>query len=628
MFTDMIGYTALGQENESLSLALVNEQRRLIRPILKKHSGREVKTIGDAFFVEFPSALDAVRCAYDIQREIRQFNISQLEGQRLHLRIGVHLGDVLGSKGDVSGDAVNIASRIQPLAEDGGVCLTRQVYDQVQNKFELPLNSLGMKTLKNVGVPQEIFKMTLPWIDQGDMKEKFDTRRIAVLPFANMSPDPNDEFFADGLTEEMITELSRVPSLRVIGRTSAMVYKNANKSLQQIGRELRVGSLLEGSIRKAGNKLRITAQLIDAGTEEHLWADKFDKEMGDIFTIQSDIAANVARALQLRLIQPSGPRSEQGENLQAYTLYLKGRFLWNQRSEHSIREALKLFETVVKAYPDYARAYSGIADCYTTLLNRAETPWSEIGPRARAASEKAIELDGSLPEAYASLGVELSNEMDWEGAERELKRAIELNPGYAPAHLWYSFLLRGLGRFSEGHAEVLKAEEADPLSPIILVQAGYTSWLKGHEEEAMEKWNRGLEVAPAFAELHLVKGSYYTWKKMRTEAMAELEQIKSLPEKEIATRAAFGFAWWGEPAEGEVLRKKFLDEPKKSGTDLNRIAWLSAALGDVDKFYEYAIRCIDHRTFYPENLRENHFLEKMRKDPRYAEFMKKWKVPA
>src|SRR5438876_7211030 len=194
MFTDMVGYTALGQKNESLSLALVDEQRKLIRPILNKHDGREVKTMGDSFLVEFSSALNAVRCAYDIQRAAREFNISLPVERRVHLRVGVHLGDVLNSQGDISGDAVNVASRIEPLADDGGVCLTRQVYDHVQNKFELPMASLGTKPLKNVSTPVEVYKIVMPWSEpKASPVPLLDTKRVAVLPFANMSPDPNDE---------------------------------------------------------------------------------------------------------------------------------------------------------------------------------------------------------------------------------------------------------------------------------------------------------------------------------------------------------------------------------------------------------------------------------------------------
>jgi adenylate cyclase len=220
MFTDMVGYTALSQRNESLSLSIVEEQRDLVRPILSRHNGREVKTMGDAFLVEFSSALAAVRCAYDIQRATRDRNIALPEESRILLRIGIHLGDVVESQGDISGDAVNLASRIESLAEPGGVCLTRQVYDQVVNKVELPLSSVGMKALKNVDAPVEVFRMTMPWETKASSGEERERRRIAVLPLANLSPDRADEYLADGMTEELIMSLSGVRELTVVARTS------------------------------------------------------------------------------------------------------------------------------------------------------------------------------------------------------------------------------------------------------------------------------------------------------------------------------------------------------------------------------------------------------------------------
>jgi adenylate cyclase len=302
MFTDMVGYTVLGQRNESLSLALVEEQRNLVRPILSQRGGREVKTMGDAFLVEFSNTLDAVRCAYDIQRAAREFNISRPPERTVHLRIGIHLGDVVESQGDILGDAVNVASRIESLAGDGGVRLTRQVYDQVQNKFELPLKSLGVTSLKNLNVPLEVFKMTMPWEEGGLSSTQVDRKRIAVLPLANISPDPTDAYFADGMTEELISTMSRISGLKVIARTSVAGYKGSPKKISEIGKELEVGTVLEGSVRKVGDRLRISVQLIDSQTSEHLWAENYDRQLKDVFAIQSDISKTVAEALTVQLL--------------------------------------------------------------------------------------------------------------------------------------------------------------------------------------------------------------------------------------------------------------------------------------------------------------------------------------
>jgi adenylate cyclase len=268
MFTDMVEYTALAQSNEEQSLRVLERHNELVRPFFLKRRGREVKTIGDSFLVEFESALDAASCAIEIQEFLHDYNLSSTEEWKIKLRIGIHLGDVIHKGADVLGDAVNIASRIRPLADAEGICLTRQVHDLVQNKIRVPMQSLGIVPLKNVAQSIEVFKVVTPWDkDIPTQKEPGKVTRIAVLPFTNMSPNPSDEYFADGLTEELIDRLSQVKGLEVIARTSVMTYKNKDKKISEIGKELRVGSIIEGSVRKAGNKIRATVNLIDSTSE-------------------------------------------------------------------------------------------------------------------------------------------------------------------------------------------------------------------------------------------------------------------------------------------------------------------------------------------------------------------------
>src|SRR5271157_1635300 len=330
MFTDVVGYTALTQENESTTIGLLDDHRGLIRPIFASHGGREVKTIGDAFLVEFSSALDATLCAVAVQSAMNDRRLAR--GERLAVRIGIHVGDVIERENDVLGDAVNIASRIEPLAEPGGVCISGDVYAQVRNKLPYAMNQVAAPDLKNVTVPVDVYRIVMPWM-RDDSKEvvELDRTRIAVLPFASMSPDPNDEYFADGLTEELIGKVSQVGGLEVIARTSVMNYKKKEKSVSQIGKELSVGTVMEGSVRKAGNRIRVAAQLINANTEGHLWSSTYDRDLEDIFAIQSDIANQIAEALKVKLAPGQGPAGKHPENIEAYTLYLKGRSLWNKR---------------------------------------------------------------------------------------------------------------------------------------------------------------------------------------------------------------------------------------------------------------------------------------------------------
>jgi len=490
MFTDMVGYTALGQTNESLSLALVDEQRKLIRSILNRHNGREVKTIGDALLVEFSSALDAVRCSYDIQRKTREFNISAPAEHTLHLRIGVHLGDVVESHGDISGDAVNVASRIEQLAEDGGVCLTRQVYDHVQNKIELPLTSLGPKSLKNVSSAIEVYKMVMPWDESGVLSStEHSAMRIAILPFANISPDVADEYFADGMTDELIAVLSKIAGLRVVARTSAMRYKGEKATANRIGQELKVGSLVEGSVRKSKNRVRITVQLVDTKSEEDLWTETYDRDLQDIFSVQSDIAQQVAKALQLRLgvRESSAIRQHQTQNPEAYSLYLKGRNRWNSRSENEINRATKYFEEAIGRDPQYALAYAGLADCYSILGYYGFRRAAVVYPRAKELAEKALLLDETVAEPHASLGQALMQYyFDWKRSGSELDRALELNPSYATAHFWRATHYMELGQIDNSLTQVRKAVELDPLSMIILTDAARDLYLARRYDESID----------------------------------------------------------------------------------------------------------------------------------------------
>src|SRR2546428_5489127 len=275
MFTDMVDYTTMSEKNEALALTLLEDHRQLLRPVFVKHGGREVKTVGDGFLVEFSSALEAVRCALEIQQQMYKRNQSVPSERKILLRVAVHLGDVEHRNGDVYGDAVNIASRIQSLADPGGICITQQVFDHVRNSEEFRTVALGRNQLKNVQIPTEVYRVLPP--TEGTRLTKSDAlehRRVAALPLAILSSDQQDEYFADGLTEEIINTLSSIPGLNVIARTSVMKYKQVNKSVGEIGRELKVGSILEGSVRKAGSRLRITIQLIDVGSEAPIWAQQ------------------------------------------------------------------------------------------------------------------------------------------------------------------------------------------------------------------------------------------------------------------------------------------------------------------------------------------------------------------
>jgi adenylate cyclase len=634
MFTDMVGYTALGQQNESLSLTVLEEQRRVIRRVISEHNGREVKTMGDAFLVELPSALDAIRCAYDSQRAVREFNISAPEEKRIHLRVGLHVGDIIESQGDISGDAVNVASRIEPLAEDGGVCLTRQVYDQVHGKFELPLTSLGPKTLKNVGVPVEVFRMEMPWEKKElphESKEN-DMRRIAVLPFANMSPDPNDEYFADGMTEELITSLSGVSELVVIARTSIMRYKGGTKSASEIARDLKVGTLVEGSVRKSASRIRIAVQLVDARNEGHIWAQSYDRQMDDIFAIQSDVARQVARALQVKLLSSEQKRLDRmpTSNIEAYTLYLKGRYYTGKSfgNLESLKRAIAYCEEAVANDPEFALAYAQIAWCYSQLGFFGMTPSEEAGAKAREYAEKALSLDDSLAEAHHALGRALRN-FDWDflGAQREFERAIELNPSFAEAYCASAFLLLFDRQFDEGVAKVKYAVELDPISWDVASYAGTVFLYSGRYEEAAEQFRKVLEDNPESSYARNNLGLAYIQSGMLESGLAEMKRAGSLESPVDQADLAYALGRCGRFDELRSLLDRLLAAVNHNPALEPAVASAYASLGDVDRAVEWLEKAFKNRTPALVSYNADFVFDSIRGDPRFQQLMKNigWK---
>lgn len=501
MFTDLAGFTAFGQRNEALALSILEEHRTIVRKALARHHGREVKTTGDGFLVELPSALDALQCAYDLQRALRDFNLGQPESHRLLARVGIHVGDVVDSQGDISGDAVNVASRIEPLALPGGICVTRQVYDHVRNKTELGLQSLGPQRLKNVDEPVEVYRVTLPW-DAGNASPGLDSNRLAILPFRNMSPDPSDEYFSEGMTEELITVLSKLPGLTVIARTSVMPYKTTTKRLSEIAQELRAGRIIEGSVRKAGSRLRITAQLIDGQTEGHLWAENYDRDLQDIFELQSEVARQVAEALRVRFAPDAAAlgASRPTGSQEAYLLFLKGRYHWNRRTRETLHLAKEYFEKALSLDPKFAQAMVGLADCYQVMADQRLMRTAEAETRSIELAERALSIEPGLAEAHATIGSALTSGLtDWKRAEGEFQKAIGLNPKYPTAHQWYSLLLSFAGRNAEALSEIQIARDLDPLSPIININCARALADSGDLRAGLELVRDFLSRDPQFA---------------------------------------------------------------------------------------------------------------------------------
>ncbi len=627
MFTDVVGFTALGQANEELALQLLEEHRGVVRPILVKHRGIEVKTMGDAFLVEFPSALEAVRCAVEIQKTLRDRNIAIPEGRRVQLRVGIHVGDVMHAKGDILGDAVNVSSRIEPLAPPGGVCISEQAYDHVRNKMGMEFEKLEGKTLKNVSLPIDVYRIVMPWEAKGEEAADLDSRRIAVLPLKNMSPDPNDEYFADGMTEELITSLSSVKELTVIARTSVMQYKNAPKRIADIGRELSVGTMIEGSVRKAGNRVRITVQLIDARNEGHLWAQNYDKELDDVFTVQSEVAQKVADALKVRLVEAEVRKLEKGasKSPEAYNTYLKGMFYWNKRTPEGLKKAAELFEQAVALDPTFALAYAGVAQAYqVTAANHYDDP-EVYYPKAKEYALRALSLDDDLVEAHTALAsTAVGLDRDLVKAESEFRRAIELNPNYATAHQWYSHILGWENRVDEGWREISKALELSPLSLIINTNVVDFYYFEGEFEKGIEHAKKVIEMDPSFTTVYFSLINCYVGASRFEEALEAATAFSKMA-RTSDSKLSFAkiFAAMGRVQEAKTLLSELEAEFPGGQVTPFQIALVWFSLGDADRGFEWVNRAYERHDRYVFLLAKVYELDRFRDDTRYLAMLER-----
>ena len=627
MFTDVVGFTSMGQTNEALMLEVLQEQRQVVREKIPDYHGVEVKTVGDAFLVEFGSALEAVQCAVDIQKAMRERNSRAPEGRRVEMRIGVHVGDVVHSQGDILGDAVNVSSRIEPLARPGGVCISEQAYDHVRNKVGFPMEKLERKTLKNVNVPIEVYRIVMPWEVESKQEGELDSKRVAVLPLKNMSPDPNDEYFADGMTEELITSLSSVTELTVIARTSVMQYKNAPKRVADVGRELSVGTVIEGSVRKAGNKVRITVQMIDAKNEGHLWAQNYDKQLDDVFVVQSEVAEKVAEALKVKLVEAEKKRLEKvaERNPAANNIFLQGMFYMNKRTPEAMKKSIELFEEAVRMDPSFALAYAGIAQAYNIIASNVYQDPLIFFPKAKEYALKALSLDDDLAEAHAVLAAVYSGfDRDIDRSDAEFRRAIELNPSYPTAHQWLSQLLNWQGRFEEGFAEIMKAHELSPLSLIINTNISDGRYYRREYEMGIEQAKKVIEMDPSFVSAYPSLLQNLVWSGRVEEAWKVAEEYKKVAAPiDVLFTWAYITAQSGKAEEARKYMEEIESKSKKEYVPPYFVACIYVMMEDKDRGFAWLEKAFETHDRNIMAMGIDRELEGARSDPRYKAMMER-----
>jgi TolB-like protein/DNA-binding winged helix-turn-helix (wHTH) protein/Tfp pilus assembly protein PilF len=470
------------------------------------------------------------------------------------------------------------------------------------------------------------------WLLRSRGRAPTEIRSLAVLPLENLSGDASQNYFADGMTDELITDLAQISALRVISRTSVMAYKGARKPLPQIARELNVDAVVEGTVLRSGDQVRITAQLIEASTDKHLWSQSYEGELRDSLALQSRVATAVADQIRISLTpqEQAALKNVKVVNPEAYESYLKGRYFWNKRTGDGLKAALAYFQQAIEEDPKYAQAYSGLADTYALLGDwqyAVMTP-KEAFPKAKAAAIKALELDSKLGEAHNSLAFVL-DAFDWDldAAGKEFRRAIELNPGYATAHHWYAWHLSLLGRFDEAIAEMRKAENLDPLSLIINADVAELLVIAHHYDESMAQSRKTIEMDPNFALAHNQLAQAYLQKHMYSEAVAELQQAVRLSGNSPTCIANLARAYVASGKRSEAI--KLLNDLKKrsiSGySNGSEIATIYASLGDTDQAMNWLEKAYEER-FNPGVLLRPGF-DPLRSDPRFQDLLRRVGLP-
>ena len=502
---DVKGYSRLMGQDEAGTVARLKKYRALMTDLIQQYHGRVVDSPGDNILAEFASVIDATECSLKIQEELKNRNADLPEDHKMEFRIGINLGDVIEDEDRIYGDGVNIAARIESLAEGGGICVSGSVFDQIEGKIPLSYDYLGERDVKNIKKHVQVYRIYVGPGESLIAEEAVklpDDLSIAVLPFENMSGDPEQEYFSDGLTEEIITGLSKLPRLLVIARNSTFTYKGKAVKVQKVSQEMGAKYVLEGSVRSAGGRVRITAQLVDGITGQHLWADRYDRELKDIFAIQDEITMNIMIALQIKLTDGEQARiqAKYTNNMAAYVNYLQAGEYFLKFSKEGNVLAKQKYQECIALEPGYAPAYAGLAGAY---LQEAWLGWSESpeqsGAMAMQYAQKCIALDESLSLAHAALGMIYLVLKQWEEAVEESEIAVSLSPNNANSVVMLAVVYRTVGRVEEALSMLEKAMRLNPMPPNWYLHEFASCYrLMGRYEEAITELKGVLNRSPDY----------------------------------------------------------------------------------------------------------------------------------
>ena len=684
MFTDMVGYSALAQRDDKVALELLEEHRRLLREIFPQFHGTEIKTIGDAFLVEFGSALEAAQCAIEIQRTLAKRNHDVTSNRRIELKIGIHIGDVVHRDGDVYGDGVNIASRIEQLAGAGGICVSMDVERQIRNALEARFEKFGSADLKNIKLRMDLFRIILPWEKGAESPAKRtskkspllvpaailvilallagwwwmqrknqqsvaahavpaaptntpDQKSVAVLPFVNLSDDKGSEYFSDGVSEELLTVLQKIPGMHVAARTSAFSFKGKNATAQEIGQKLGVAHLVEGSVRKAGDSVRIAARLTRADTGEELWSENFTRNLKDVFAVQTELAETIVAQVRDRLtgaaagtadkqkIQAEVQAAEKGgtKNVEAHEYYLQGRFYENRHSEKSAREALAAYQHAVALDPGFALAWAGVAQ--TNLwLAAFSTEGGQKGfdahlASARDAVARALSIEPDLPNGLlARATIETNFDFNWNAATQTVAKALALAPADPNIVIAAANLEIARGNMDRAINLYRKAVDLDPVNAQARAFLAFNLAATKRFAEARAEFPRVVELNPAAPWAHAGLGLSYLLENKFEEAATAAQAEAG----EWARLLIVSCARWGQKRVTESDAALAQLTANESETAAYQIAEVYAYRGDKDRAFEWLERARRQRDPGLPSLRKDPLLTNLHGDPRWNAFLR------
>ncbi len=685
MFTDMVGYSALAQRDDKVALELLEEHRRLLREIFPRFHGTEIKTIGDAFLVEFASALEAAQCAIEIQRALAKRKTDVAADRHIAVKIGIHIGDVVHRDGDVYGDGVNIASRIEQLAGAGGICVSMDVERQIRNALEARFEKFGTADLKNIKLPMDLFRIVLPWekgaepsaaraskkspvlvpvavlvilallagwwfMQRSNKNQQPaathavpaaptnapDQKSVAVLPFVNLSDDKGSEYFSDGVSEELLTVLQKIPGMHVAARTSAFSFKGKNATAQEIGQKLGVAYLVDGSVRKSGDAVRIAARLARADSGQELWSENFTRNLKDVFAVQSELAETIVAQVRGQLtggaagsadkekIQAEVQAAEKGgtKNVEAHELYLQGRFYENRHSDKSTREALAAYQHAVELDPRFARAWAGVARTHTWIAGFAteggQKAFDAHLASARDAVARALAIESDLPDAlYARAWIETNFDFNWSAATQTVSKAMALAPADPNVLIAAANLETAFGNTDRAIEIYGKAVELDPVNAQSRSFLAFGLANTKRFADARAEYARVIELNSSAPWAHAGLGLAYLLENKFEEAATAAQADTG----DWCRLLIVSCARWGQKRVAESDAALAELTKNDSETAAYQIAEVYAYRGDKDRAFEWLERARRQRDPGLGNLRRDPLVANLHDDPRWVAFL-------